>query len=112
RTAGPQASQHAKVRAAAGACVEWLPQETILYKGSRSRIDTRIELAADATFIGWDLFCLGRAAHGERFVTGESRLAMHIAREGRLLWSERGVIPAGGLFMRSPAGLGGRTVFG
>src|SRR5689334_19900796 len=54
RTAAPQASQHVAIRAGAGSCVEWLPQETILYDGSRSRIDTRVELAADAAFIGWD----------------------------------------------------------
>ena len=112
RTAGPEASQHAAIRVGAGACVEWLPQEAILYDGSRTRIDTRIELAAAAAFIGWDIMCLGRVAHGERYAKGECRLLMRIAREGRLLWSERGVIAAGGLFASSPVGLGGRTVFG
>src|SRR5688572_28176453 len=66
RTSGPEASQQASVRAGPGACVEWLPQETILYDGSRTRIDTTVALAADATFIGWDIVCLGRTAHGER----------------------------------------------
>jgi urease accessory protein len=35
-----------------------------------------------------------------------------IARDGRLLWMERGEIEGGGAMMRSPVGLAGKTVFG
>jgi urease accessory protein len=35
-----------------------------------------------------------------------------LLREGKPLWMERGGIEAGGLLMRSAAGLGGRTVCG
>ena len=31
------------------------------------RMDTRVQLAADSRYIGWDILCLGRAAAGERF---------------------------------------------
>jgi urease accessory protein len=49
-----------------GACLELLPQETILF--DRSALDRRLEvdLAADARFLGVETVVFGRAAMGER----------------------------------------------
>jgi urease accessory protein len=55
---------------------------------------------------------LGRTGSGERFDKGEIRIEAGVARDGRRLFFERGRIEAGGKLMCSPAGLGGRTVFG
>jgi urease accessory protein len=112
RSAGPWAQQQVALTAGPASCVEWLPQETILYDGARARIETDVHLAADATFIGWDIVCLGRTGSGERYERGALRLQMCVRREERTIWLEHGTIAAGALFCRSPAGLGGRTVFG
>jgi urease accessory protein len=112
RSLGPWARQRVAITAAEGACAEWLPQETILFDGARARIETDVKLTGDASFIGWDIVCLGRTASGERFDTGECRLHTRIARDGTTLWFERGAIEAGGLLATSPAGLAGHTVFG
>src|SRR5690606_27147906 len=63
-------------------------------------------------YLGWEVLCLGRTGSGERFERGEIRLESTLAREGRLLWMERGRIEGGGALMRSPSGLAGHTVAG
>jgi urease accessory protein len=92
--------------------LEWLPQETILYSGSLSDMRMEIRLAGDASYLGWEVLCLGRTGSGERFSAGHCLLATQIRRDGRLLWNERGRIDAGGPLLQSPAGFSGHTVCG
>ncbi len=72
--------------AAAGSCLEWLPQETILF--DRCAMDRRLEvdLADDAWFLGVESLVFGRAAMGERVVRAWLRDGIHVRRGGcRLL---------------------------
>jgi urease accessory protein len=110
RSSGPWARQDLAFRVEG--TLEWLPRETIVFDGARAALRTQIDLAGDARYLGWDVLCLGRTGSGERFARGEIRLETTLAREGRLLWMERGRIEGGGALMRSPAGLAGRTVVG
>lgn len=110
RSAGPWASQALEFDVAG--TLEWLPRETIVFDGARASLDCHVRLADEARYIGWEVACLGRTGSGERFARGELRLETTVSRGARLLLLERGTIEAGGLLMRSPAGLGGRTVFG
>lgn len=68
-----------------GASLDWLPQETILFQGANLRRQTRIDLAAEARFLGVETIVLGRAAMGETV----TRLALDdrrsLRRDGRLL---------------------------
>lgn len=112
RSAGPRALQQVTLTAGAASCVEWLPQETIIYDGAIAHIETDVQLAADAAFIGWDIVCLGRTASGERYERGALRLQTRLRREDRTIWLEQGTIKGGAPFCSSPAGLGGHTVFG
>jgi urease accessory protein len=112
RSSGPWAQQRVVLKAESAARVEWLPQETILFDRARADIETHVDLAPDAIFIGWDILCLGRAGSGERYTDGECRLHTRVTRAGKLLWFERALIAAGGLFCNSRVGLGGRTVCG
>ncbi|MCK6389332.1 MAG: urease accessory protein UreD, partial [Zoogloea sp.] len=82
RSAGADASQTLELQVADGACLEWLPQESIVFDGARARMDTRIALAADSRLMAWDILCLGRAAAGERFGSGRVDLACRIERAG------------------------------
>ena len=65
----------------AGAVLEWLPQETILFAGSHVRMQTQIQLEADANFIGWELLCLGRPASGEKYALGDCQQRFSIWRD-------------------------------
>jgi urease accessory protein len=53
------------LRVSAGARLDWLPQETILFDGAALRRRTVVEMAADARFLGVEALIFGRAAHGE-----------------------------------------------
>jgi urease accessory protein len=112
RSAGALATQRLQVKVGAGATAEWLPQETIVFAGAQARLESQVELAADARFLGWEVLCLGRRASGESFSHGALRLANRITREGRPLWLERGRIDGGGALLDSAVGLAGFPVCG
>lgn len=112
RTGGAEASQDIELSVAEGATLEWLPQETIVFNGARARMHTRVSLAADSRFIGWDILCLGRTASGERFDTGHVDLHYRIERAGAPLWIERGSFQGADPMLASPAGWAGAPVCG
>lgn len=100
------------VRVGGRACLEWLPQENILFEGCNAALSTRVELEADAAFIGWELLCLGRPAAGERFRNGAVRQRFELSRAGRPLLIERSDFEGGHAVLDAPWGLGGHTVLG
>ena len=112
RSDGPFARQGIHLSAARGAIVEWLPQETILFDGSRVELELAIELGDDARFLGWDVVCLGRTAAGERFDRGALRQRLTLLRDGKPVFAERAVLPGGAPLLASPVGLHGHPVFG
>lgn len=112
RTAGEVASQTVNLQVAAGATLEWLPQESIVFDGARARMETRVILAADSCYLGWDILCLGRAAAGERFARGQVDLLCRIERERAPLWLERGGFAGDDPLLSSPAGWAGASVCG
>lgn len=107
-----EASQQLRLQVASGGVLEWLPQETILFDGSHSRLDTDIALAGDARLLFADVTCFGRPGSGERFCNGRWRQRMAIRRDDRLLWQEQAVLGGGDPLLQAPAGLGGATVCG
>lgn len=112
RSGGRQASQCLRVEIAAGAAVEWLPQETIVFDGAEAEMQTRVDLAAGAVYCGWEILCLGRTASGERFSQGRLALSTRIEQAGRPLWIERGCLRGGSPWLAAAAGLGGLPVSG
>ena len=89
RSDGRASSQTQSLHVSAGATLEWLPQETICFDGARVSLCTNVHLADGATWLGWDILCLGRAASGERTFDGECRQRIHIHRGGRPVLVER-----------------------
>jgi urease accessory protein len=112
RSAGAPALATARIRAGPGSCVEWLPQEAIVFDAACATVATRVDLDGDAAFLGWDIVSLGRTAAGERFTRGRLRQTFELARDGRLLWCERAVLEGGSPALQSGAVLGGAAVFG
>jgi urease accessory protein len=112
RSEGLVARQDIVLRVAGGAMIEWLPQGTIVFDGAIAQLDTKIDLAGDAAFIGWEIVCLGRAAAGERFSRGSWRQRLTIARDGAPVFLERCVLAGGTALLASPVGLNDAAVFG
>ena len=110
RAAGP-AFQSVELNVAAGATLEWLPQETIVFSAAQADISTRIELEGDARLFYWDMVALGRMASGERFERGHFQSHLDIRRDGQLLWHERQRIVGDDGLLDSPIGLDGNPVF-
>lgn len=73
---------------AAGALLEWLPQETIVFDSARLRRLTRLDLAPEARALAGEMLVFGRAAHGEALRTGLVRDAWEVRVGGRLAWAD------------------------
>jgi urease accessory protein len=76
------------LKAAAGSRLSWLPQETILF--DRVRVSRRIDidLAETASLLLCEIVIFGRAAMGERMLSGEFVDRWRIKRGGRLVFAE------------------------
>lgn len=105
-------SQRTTIDVAEGSVCEYLPQETILFDGANAAVDTRVSLAGDATYVGWDFFCLGRPAADERFEKGRLRQRIEITRDGRPIWFEAMQLPGGSPVMAATHALAGQPTFG
>lgn len=112
RSNGTQAKQSVNIQVNAGACLEWFPQETIVFNGAIYRQDLRIELATKASYLGWEITRFGRSARGEKFVQGEWRNHTEIWQEGKPLWIDRQWLPGSEEVFHSPHGLAGQPITG
>jgi urease accessory protein len=105
-------TQSMTMNVAQGAVCEYLPQETILFDGANAAIHTHVSLTGDATYVGWDFFCLGRPAADERFVTGQIRQRIDILRDGRPIWFERAQLSGNSPSMAARHALAGHATWG
>lgn len=112
RSNGLQAKQSMQMHVDAGATLEWLPQETIVFNGAIHRTDLRVELAPKAIWLGWEITRFGRSARGEKFLQGEWRSHTEVWQQGQPLWIDRQWLPAGAEIINSPHGLAGQSVVG
>ena len=88
RSIGGPAFVETRLNVGAGAHLDWLPQETILFASSQldRRID--IDLAAGASLTAIEAILLGRDAMGETALDARLRDNWRIRRNGRLLHAE------------------------
>jgi len=108
-----RAQQQIVLRVADGACLDWLPQNNIVFDAAQAELDTRIILAPEASVIGWEATQLGRQVAGERWRSGSLRAGTTLARpDGTLLWTERAVLTADDPLRDGPQGLAGWPAFG
>ncbi len=102
--------QNIRFDIAAGAKLEWLPQEAIFFDGAQVQLTQSVFLDKHASYIGCDILCFGRTASGERFDQGQIAHHTSIRRAGKLVWWEQGALSGNGPSMFSPLGLSGKTV--
>lgn len=86
RSEGKVARLTQRLRVHDYASFEWLPQETIYYRGARVRSRTFIELMPHSRFVGWEVGCLGLPAREEHFDAGVLRLGFELSLEGVPRW--------------------------
>ncbi len=112
RSDGARAHQHVALSVARGGCLEWLPQENIVFDGADMETSTTIACERGALCIGWDIVVLGRMASGERFERGALRQDLTLSCDGHILWRERARVAVGDPLLASPVGWHGHPVAG
>ena len=74
-----------QLRLGAGAALDWLPQETILFDRSALTRRTVVDMAADARLLMLEMLVLGRTAMGERVRTLDLYDRREVRRGGRVV---------------------------
>ena len=110
RSLGDAAQVRAKLTVGRGARLDWLPQETILFDGSRLRRCLEVDLAEEAELLAVEAVLFGRTAMGETVRSGAFHDRWRIRRNGELLFADdlrlEGDI---GAQLRRPAVLSGQV---
>ncbi|MBN9308655.1 urease accessory protein UreD [Devosia sp.] len=88
RSLGDDARVRTRIEVGAGAQLDWLPQETILFDGARLDRTLEVDLAPDASFLAVEAILLGREAMGETARNAHLRDSWRIHRAGRLIHAE------------------------
>jgi urease accessory protein len=94
------------------ACLEWLPQENILFDGSQIALSADIQLAEASVYVGWEILCFGRQAQQEHWQTGRYQQSLRIWRDQSLIWRECALLNAQQRLFDSVVGLRGNVVTG
>ncbi|MBL4901467.1 MAG: urease accessory protein UreD [Desulfocapsa sp.] len=89
RSAGKTAVQEQHLCIEDGAMLEWLPQGNIIFPGANAEINTTIDLAAGAKFMGWEILCLGLPVNNQRFDHGKLFTSLVVRRQKIPLLIER-----------------------
>lgn len=114
KSAGEAAEQSLVARMGPRSRLEWLPLETLAYRGCMAHNRMRFELAPDAEMIGWDVLGLGLPATGEAFDdphAAHGYYTQEIELPG--VWLERGTVRADDTaLLDSPLGWAGHRVMG
>lgn len=110
KSSGDEANQTLNFDVADNACLEWLPQENILFDASQVRWGTQVNLEKNAKYAAWEITCFGRQAQNEAWSNGAMHQNVAIKRDGRLIWQERANIAGSSGLLKSVTGLRGNTV--
>ena len=88
RAQGPAAEINIALKAAANSHLAWLPQETILFDRVRMSRRIDIDLAESASLLLCEIVVFGRAAMGEKMLTGDFVDRWRVRRGGKLIFAE------------------------
>jgi urease accessory protein len=96
RSSGGEGRVDVSLRLDAGARLDWLPQETILFDGGRLERTLQLDMAGDSTLVACESVILGRAAHGEIVREGLLSDKWRIRRGGKLVYADNLTLIGGG----------------
>lgn len=97
RSLGPASRIAATVRIGAGARLEWLPQEVILFDAAHLERRQDFNLAEGAELLLAEMLVFGRIARGERFTEGSVLDTWRLRGPQGLLWADALAMQAGEL---------------
>lgn len=109
---GQFAKQHLQFDVKDNACVEWLPQENILFDAAQVKFSSTVNLASKAAYAAWEVICLGRQAQREAWLSGVMQQQVAIRRAGKLIWNERALLKPEQVTFESMVGMKGNAVTG
>ncbi len=112
RSNGQLAQQNIRIKVDSQGYLEWLPQPTILFNGAEYQQNLKVELAASASWMSWEIIRFGRSAKGEKFLAGNWRSYTEVWQESYPLWIDRQWLKGGSEMMESLLGLAGHCVVG
>jgi urease accessory protein len=112
RSFGSRVSRVEQQLSAHDATLEWLPQETIVFRGAHTRLATRVHLTGRARFIGWEILCLARPACDESFDAGSIAQDFELSHDEKPLLLDRLRLRGGDTPLSADWGLGGEPVLG
>ena len=88
RSLGEDCRVDVTLSAEAGAWLEYLPHETILFDGGRLRRSTELHVEAGGKLLACEMVVFGRVARGEEFRRGFLRDAWTVHQGGKLIWAD------------------------
>lgn len=107
---GRPSMQHTHVRIAAGARLDWLPQENIFFEQADAAVDNHIYIASGGAAIGWEINQLGRVEKLTHWDEGRVMLGSTLYLDTTPIWLECGELRADGPQRHSQTGLAGLPV--
>jgi len=112
RSAGAVAHIRQELSVTGESLLEWLPQETIAFRGAEAKVETIVQLDSSSQFIGWEIMCLGRPAALESFERGNVSQRFEVWRDGSPIYLDRSDLGEKGHTQRALWGLAGAPVVG
>ncbi len=112
RTPALPVQQHIHIQVGRDACLEWLPQETIVFNQAQYQQTIRVELAPGGLWLAWDITRFGRTARAERFTQGAWQSHTEVWQKTTPLWLDRQWLPGSEPSFNGLHGLNGYPILG
>lgn len=112
RSNGLQSQQNINIYLDAHSCLEYIPQESIIFNQANYQQTLNIYLTENSHYFGWEWVRFGRTARGETFIEGNWRSNTHLYYENKPLWVDRQWFPASEILWNSPHGLFNQPLVG
>lgn len=94
------------------ATAEYLPMETLVYTKANAINRLNIHLKGNATYIGWEIICLGLPHIKQAFNDGFLRQSTTLFHDGKCIFHDRMALAANDVITSQKIALGGNHVVG
>lgn len=104
--------QQVSITVKENAVMEYFPQENIVFNGANGELSTKVDIAEDGLFIGWEITCLGLYENQEPFTEGQLKQELIITQSGKPLFIDRFHVAAPNRLQQGKTGLQNKSVNG
>lgn len=112
KTNGKIATSNILIKIHDNACLEFLPQENIIFNGAVYQQNYRVELGENSHYFHWEINRFGRTARGEKFTQGDWKSATEIWQKDQFLFGDRQWLPGNEQICNNINGLAGQSIIG